>query len=216
MTQELLKLKKNSLIMIMINILLLQNLIIQGFYCKINSNKTRHLLVENELKKLQTFDLIQLREKSHFEEDGTQNYLVFQPTCRYFKTDAGVGTGIYIYFWKSEGLSGENITALTTTDYTLSPQLSYLGNKKRVEFKGSFLKQGKIIYTHGKIVNLYIACEISKNYNISNYSSLKDCLFGAVSLTKNSGIDKHKYSGCGTGFDRHGFFLILVVKLAEM
>ena len=49
---------------------------------------------------------------------------------RYFKTVAGVGTGIYIYFWKAGGLSSENITALTTTNYTLSPQLSYLGNKK--------------------------------------------------------------------------------------
>ena len=131
MTQELLKLKKNLLIMIMINILLLQNLIIQGFYCKINSNKTKHLPVENELKKLETFDLIYIGEKSHFEEDGTQKYLVFQPTYRYVKTVARVGTGIYIYFWKSEGFSDENITAPTTTDYTLSPQLSYLGNKKK-------------------------------------------------------------------------------------
>ena len=45
----------------------------------INSNKTKHFHVENELKKLQTFDSIYFRGKSHFEEDGTQNYLVFQP-----------------------------------------------------------------------------------------------------------------------------------------
>ena len=44
---------------------------------KINSNKTKHLLVENELKRLQTFDSIYFRDKSHFKEDGTQNYLVF-------------------------------------------------------------------------------------------------------------------------------------------
>ena len=46
---------------------------------KITANKTKHLLVENELKKLKTFDSIYFRGKSHFEEDGTQNYLVFQP-----------------------------------------------------------------------------------------------------------------------------------------
>ena len=28
-------------------------------------------------------------------------------------------------------------------------------------------------------------------------------LFGAVILTKNADIDKHKYSGYGIGFDRH-------------
>ena len=41
---------------------------------KMNSNKTKHSLVENELKKLQTFDSIYFRGESHFEEDGTQNY----------------------------------------------------------------------------------------------------------------------------------------------
>ena len=59
------------------------------------------------MKKLQTFDSIYFRGKSHFEEDGTQNDLVFQPMYRYFKRVAGVGTGNYIYFWKSKGLSDE-------------------------------------------------------------------------------------------------------------
>ena len=40
---------------------------------KIASNKTKHLLVENQLKKLETFDSIYFRGKSHFEDDGTQN-----------------------------------------------------------------------------------------------------------------------------------------------
>ena len=52
---------------------------------KIISNKTKHVLVQNELKKLQTFDSSYFRGESHFEEDGTQNYLVFQPINGYFK-----------------------------------------------------------------------------------------------------------------------------------
>ena len=40
---------------------------------KINSNKGKHLLPQNEFKKLQTFDSICFRRKSHFEEDGAQN-----------------------------------------------------------------------------------------------------------------------------------------------
>ena len=35
---------------------------------KINSNKTKNLLVEDELKQLQTFDSIYFGERSHFEE----------------------------------------------------------------------------------------------------------------------------------------------------
>ena len=37
---------------------------------------------------------------------------------------------------------------------------------------------------------------------MSSYPTLKNCLFGAVSLTKNNDIDEQKYSGCGIGFDR--------------
>ena len=38
---------------------------------KITSNKSKHLLVENKLKKLKTFDSSYFIGKSHFEEDGT-------------------------------------------------------------------------------------------------------------------------------------------------
>ena len=64
--------------------------------------------------------------------------------------------------WKSKELSGGNITA-PASYYSLNPQLNYLGNKTRVEFKGSCLKQDKITYTHGKIVKIYIVYEISKS-----------------------------------------------------
>ena len=51
----------------------------------ITSNKSKHLLVENELNKLKTFDSSYFIGKIHFDEDGTQNYLVFQPLNKYFK-----------------------------------------------------------------------------------------------------------------------------------
>ena len=36
--------------------------------------------------------------------------------------------------------------------------------------------------------------------------TLKNCLFGAVTLTKNVDIEKYGHSGYGTGFDRRGSF----------
>ena len=47
-----------------------------NFNRKITSNKTKYLIVE---KKLETFNSIYFRGKSHFEDNGTQNWLVFQP-----------------------------------------------------------------------------------------------------------------------------------------
>ena len=35
---------------------------------------------------------------------------------------------------------------------------------------------------------------------------MKNCLFGAVALTKNADIEKYKYSGYGIGFDRRSSF----------
>ena len=44
---------------------------------------------------------------------------------------------------------------------------------------------------------------------------MKNCLSGAVILTKNNDINKYKYSGNGIGFDGKGFFFFytLVRKL---
>ena len=71
------------------------------------------------MKKLGTFDSIYFRGKSHFEEDGTQNYLVFQPMYRYFRRIVGVGSGNYIYYWKSKGLSDERINFITASSERL-------------------------------------------------------------------------------------------------
>ena len=134
------------------------------------------MLVENELKKLQKFDAAYFRCKSHFEEDSTQNYLVFQAIYRYFRRIIGTGTGNYIYFWKSIGLSDVRLNSNTAFNYKIAPELSYYGIKIRVKFNGSCLKQDKVTYSHGKIVNIYIVYEINKNYSINIYPTLIACL----------------------------------------
>ena len=53
---------------------------------------------------------------------------------------------------------------------------------------------------------MYVAYEIIKSINIIDYATLEHFLFGAVTLTKNSDIDRYKYSGYGIKFDRHGSF----------
>ena len=63
--------------------------------------------------------------------------------CRYFKRVGSVGTRNYIYFWEIEGLSDKNITVATTSDYSPNRQFSYLGTKRRLEFKENCLKQDK-------------------------------------------------------------------------
>ena len=166
--------------------------------------KSTHLFVENELKKLKTFDSSYFIGKSHFEEYGTQNYLVFQPMYRYFKRIAGVDNGSYIYYWQSKGLSDERINSIKTPNHSITPNLNYYGTTTRIKFNGSCLEQDKVIFNHGKVVNIYIVYEISKSINISDYPTLENCLFGAVSQTKIADIDRYGCSGYGIGFDSHG------------
>ena len=116
---------------------------------KITKNKSKYLLVENELNELKTFDSSYFIGKSHFGEDGTQNYLVFQPMYRYFRLMTNTSN---ILSWQSKGLSNESITPPNTN---ISPSIDYVGNKIRIKFNGSCLKESnKISYTHKKILNI--------------------------------------------------------------
>ena len=158
------------------------------------------------MKKVKIFDSIYFRGKSHFEDDGTQNWLVFQPVQRYFNTVSANDNNVLS--WKSRGLSDESIKAPTTSNKMLNPSLNYVDNKIRVKFNGDCLKQEQIAFNHGKIVKIYILYEIQKIVNISDYPTIQNCLFGAVKLTKHVDVDKYKYSGYGIGFDSKGFFSI--------
>ena len=93
------------------------------------------------MNKVKTFDSGYFIGKSHFEKDGTQNYLVFQPMYRYFKM---ISNTDYISSWKSKELSNESIKPPKTSDNSLNPALNYYGTKIRVKFTGSCLKQSKI------------------------------------------------------------------------
>ena len=57
-----------------------------------------------------------------------------------------------------------------------------------------------------KVVNIYIVYELAGSSSHSDDPTLKNCLFGAVTLTKNADIDKYGYSGYGIGFDRRSSF----------
>ena len=52
------------------------------------------------------------------------------------------------------------------------------------------LKQDKITFTHGTIVNICTVYEISSSDSNNKYFKQKIIYFWAVKLTKNAGIDK--------------------------
>ena len=150
---------------------------LQSFNKKIISNKTKNLLVETELKNLEKFDAVYFRGRNYFDGDGTQNYLVFQPVYKYFET-----VGSETSSWESKGLYSEKISSVTTSDGRVS-KLLYDNVSIKVKFNGDLLKQNKVTYNHGPIVNIYIVYRLTSTTKDS-IVTLQDCLFGAVKLTR--------------------------------
>ena len=94
--------------------------------------------------------------KQYFDEgSGKQNYLVLLPLRKYFKFNSVVDAADYVLSW----LSNESIKPPTTTNSSLTPELNYYGNKTKIKFTGSCLKQSNHIFTHKEVVNIYIVYE---------------------------------------------------------
>ena len=85
------------------------------------------MLVENEFKKLKTFDSIYFRGKSHF--DGTQNYLVYQPMYRYFIRISGVVMAITFISGNLKDIWWK-INYIKISDSGITPYLSYYSTNK--------------------------------------------------------------------------------------
>ena len=165
---------------------------------KITANKTKDFLNDNGLS--------YYRGKQYFDEgSGKQNYLVFLSMGKYFKLNSVAGAADYVLSWQSKGLSSERIKPPTTNN-SLTPELNHYGTKARVKVTKSCLKQSSHILTHKNIVNIYIVYELAASSSNVNDPTIKSCLFGADTLTKNADIEKYKYSGYGIGFDRRSSF----------
>ena len=90
----------------------------------------------------------------------------------------------YVSSWKSKGLSAETIKPPTKSDNSLISALNCYGSKTRLKSIGSCLQQPKVSHTHGSIVNIYIIYKLGASSSHPDDPTLKNCLFGAVTLTK--------------------------------
>ena len=86
----------------------------------VENDKVATLVTKAELKaeqdkiiKLDAFDSSYFRGKSHFENDGSQICLVFQPMYRYFEK---IVSNDHMSAWRSQGLSDESIKRPVTSD----------------------------------------------------------------------------------------------------
>ena len=133
-----------------------------------------------------------------------QNYLVFIPAEKYIKYFNGTTR---IKLWKSNGMSEESIENITKSDSNFAPTFDDHYLLPDMNFnKHCLIKNNISIPT--KVINLYISYTLGHQIrNVNTDFTLGNCLCGSVKLTKNSDLDKYKYTGYGIGFDSRSEFL---------
>ena len=121
-----------------------------------------------------------------------QNYLVFIPATKYSRYFIGT---TWIESWKSNGMSEKSIENITKSDSNFAPTFVDHHLLPVINFNGHCLIKNNISIPK-KVINLYISYEIGPQLkNLNKYFTLGNCLFGSLELTKNTDLDKHKYTG---------------------
>ena len=106
--------------------------------------------------------------------------------------------------WESKRLSNEKVACDYVANVSVCSKLIWIHNSRiRLKFKGSFLKQEDAApFTPNNVADLFIVYELDRwSQDTNTDSTLKDCLLGAVKLTKNADPDKYKYSGYSIRFN---------------
>ena len=169
---------------------------------RVTINKSKDLLLDNELKKLKKFDAVYFRGKEFSGTAGLQNLLVFKPMPKYLKK---ISRSLKVSEFRCKGIHNK---VIKPPNKVLAPEMGPERRNMHLKFDGSCLKRTEKYFYFPSLIKLsiYIIYELNSNHNNFNLT-LENCLFGAVKLTKNADIEKYKYTGYGIGFDSGGTLL---------
>ena len=178
---------------------------------RVTSNKSKDLLLDNELKKLKT--LVGSTAKIKFDEVQKENsfnrgffyylqqsYLVYECKMGSFQF-----TAAKISIWKPIGifnyLGYSNINAVGDSKSVL-PELKNDG-RMHVFLSGNHFQQNKVIIpNNNNVINIYCVYKIDPIASTRDDTfTIQNALFGAVEITKNADTSKYNYKGYGICFD---------------
>ena len=134
-----------------------------------------------------------------------QSYFLFES-----KSKSSTRNAVVTHAWISTGIHNDsnNTDLFYVNNFNNhSPSLLNRDNRLGVTFSGNYMKQYKLGYAHGKIIN-----ELNEFYELKNRSTdgadftVSNGLFGSVKLTKNTNTSHYGYKGYGIAFDSGGSF----------
>ena len=109
-----------------------------------------------------------------------------------------------IYSWISNGMSEESIENIAKSGSNFAPTFVDHHSLSDINLNGHCLTKNNISIPK-KVINLNISYTLGPQLRTFNTEfSLSNCLFRSVKLTKNTDLDKYKYTGYGIGFYSRG------------
>ena len=185
---------------------------------RVTNNKSKDILLDNELKKLKTrvdssekIKLNDVQKEISFNRGFfyylQQSYLVYE--C---KVNSFVFNNKEITNWRSTGIFNYSDYYSMNGIEDTKTELSKLkiDDETYVYLQGSYFQQNNVLVTNNKnAISIYIV------YKLDPISSTRDttftvpnALFDAMEITKNVDTSKYKYNGYGICFDEGGSFSI--------
>ena len=185
---------------------------------RVTNNKSKYLLLDNELKKIVGSTLVGSTAKTKFDEVKKENsfskgfffytvqsYLVYDCKMSSFnfssrKISEWKSTGIFIYS------SDSSMRGIEDTKTKL-PELKNDGSVY-VYLQGNRFQQNKVIIpNNNNVINIYCVYKLEPiAYSRDTTFTIQNALFGAMEITKNTDTSKYKYKGYGICFDEGGMF----------
>ena len=185
---------------------------------RVTNNKSKNILLDNELKKLKTrvdssekIKLNDVQKEISFNRGFfyylQQSYLVYECRVNSFafnnkKITNWKSTGIFNYsdYYSMNGIEDtkKELPKLKTDDETY------------VYLQGSYFQQNNVIVTNNKnAISIYIVYKLDPISSTRDTTfTIQNALFGAMEITKNADTSNYKYKGCGICFDEGGSFSI--------
>ena len=132
--------------------------------------------------------------------DGSQNTFAIQPTFQTLELKKDKGTD-YALSLESKGVFNSKLKPLYTA-FLYSINISEYKMDRKFDKAPLPVEQN---YYLTKIGNVYIAYDLDawRKIPLRNFT-LKNCLFGATNIVKNTDKGKYVYSGCGIALDGKG------------
>ena len=188
---------------------------------RVTNNKSKDILLDNELQKLKTLVDSTTKTKSdkgQIQDSFTrgfyyylqQSYLVYECKVDSFifsnkKILKGKSTGIFNY---SDYYSMKDIE-------NTKKELPIFKNdgKMYVYLQGSHFQQNNVLTSNNdhvinnNVINIYIVYKLDPIASKRDDTfTVQNALFGAIEITKNSDTSKYAYKGYGVCFDEGGMF----------